>query len=345
MGALRENTRPSPPLSYGKAKDYFMRVYGRETEGRAQESLGSTLADYIWTEISLRAETCTNPIHYKAIGNNLWYTLGEFVEPPPHDLPGIPFKNGAGTNEVGNVYEALVGLYWLEENYDRLTDLFLTLMDLDQIEHPSWREGQRRTSVGYLRGASAVRCTMHVFVNEGRSYGYSYNGPAPALGSVVIDRPPWLAQPGGTLHIPEWHNTYQGPMPKGEHFAPPTPGEPQGRPERSAAIYSHPPAGAQQAGSSSDPPAQPRGHSGADREPDEEEERREADRRSRIQQPYDLNDGNTTAITFLSGQPEPLPDPTMRTLIFKLTPLGDSVLYRIVPPGQRGRGQERTEAA
>ena len=134
-GALHEIERPALPLSYGRAKEHLMREYGQVTEGRGQESLGSTLADYIWTEISLRAETCTNPIHYKAIGNNLWYTLGAFVEPPPRNLPGIPPKNAARTNEVGNVYEALVGLYWLEENYDGLTDLFLTLMDLGQIEY------------------------------------------------------------------------------------------------------------------------------------------------------------------------------------------------------------------
>ena len=69
-GALHEIQRPALPLSYGRARDYFMRQYGQVTEGRGKESLGSTLADYIWTEISLRAGTCTSPTHYKAIGNN-----------------------------------------------------------------------------------------------------------------------------------------------------------------------------------------------------------------------------------------------------------------------------------
>ena len=111
-----------------------MRKYGQVTEGRGKESLGSTLADYIWTEISVRATTCTNPVHYKAIKNTLWYALGAFVEPPPDNLPCIPTKSSPGKNEVGNVYEALVGLYWLERHYRLLTNLFLTLMDLDQIE-------------------------------------------------------------------------------------------------------------------------------------------------------------------------------------------------------------------
>ena len=116
-GALHVVERPAFPLSYGKAKEYFMRKYGLVTEGRGKESLGPTLADYIWTEISVRATTCTNPVHYKAIGNFLWYTLGAFVEPLPDNLPCIPPKSGPGKNEVGNVYDALVGLCWLEGDY------------------------------------------------------------------------------------------------------------------------------------------------------------------------------------------------------------------------------------
>ena len=320
-----------------------MRAYGQVTEGRGQESLGSTLADYIWTEISLRAETCTNPTHYKAIGNNLWYTLGTFVEPPPHDLAAIPPRNAAGTNEVGNVYEALVGLYWLEENYDGLTDLFLTLMDLDQIEYPSWSEGQRRTSVGFLRGRSALRCTKHAFVNEGRNYGYKLYGPTPALGGVVNDRPPWLACPGGTLRIPEWEDHYQGPMPRGEHFAPPTPSTPHGDPGRGATNGSRAPTGVRPAGSSYDRPAQRRGHEGAERTPEEEEAEQEADRRRRTQHPFDPRDGNTTTITFISGQDEPLPDPDMCTVIYELTPMGESILHRVAPRSRWEHGQGHIE--
>jgi len=97
------------------------------------------------------------------------------------------------------------------------------------------------------------------------------------------------------------------------------------------------------AGSSNEPPAQPRGRDGAERTPDEEEAEREADRRRRTQHPFDLNDGNTTAIYFLSGQPEPLPDPDMCTVIYELTPLGESILHRVWPPAQRRRGQGRIE--
>ena len=81
----------------------------------------------------------------------------------------------------------------------------------------------------------------------------------------------------------------------------------------------------------------------ADRAPEEEEAEREADRRSRTQYPYDLNDGNTIAIYFPSGHEEPLPDPNKCTVIYELTPLGESILHRVWPPAGRGRGQGRVE--
>ena len=77
--------------------------------------------------------------------------------------------------------------------------------------------------------------------------------------------------------------------------------------------------------------------------PDEEEAEREADRRRRTQHPFDLNDENTTSITFLSGQAEPLPNPDMCTVIYELTPLGESILHRVVPRTRRERGQGHIE--
>ena len=116
---------------------------------------------------------------------------------------------------MGNVYEALVGLYWLEGDFQRLTDLFLTLMDLDQIEYAHWTQAERRSSVGYLRGDNALRCTKFVFVHDGRDYGYSYVWRTRSdPGSVVHKRPPWLTQPGDRLWIPEWNPHYRGPMPQ-----------------------------------------------------------------------------------------------------------------------------------
>ena len=53
--ALHAVESPATPLSYGMAKEYVLLKYGQAPEGRAKESLGSTLADYIWTEISVRA--------------------------------------------------------------------------------------------------------------------------------------------------------------------------------------------------------------------------------------------------------------------------------------------------
>ncbi len=195
QGALLTRRRPGPPIGYGEARDYLISQYGNLPEGRAREEFGSTLADYINTEISARAETCHDNVHYKAIDNGRWYILGRYVEPAPGQYPSLPADNPTGRNQVGNIYEALVGLYWLEGKYQDLVDLFLTLMDLDQIEYAGWTAGDRRTSTGFLRGAAALRCSDFVFTYFGREFQYRNGGPSPAPGAVAEPRLPSIKAP------------------------------------------------------------------------------------------------------------------------------------------------------
>ena len=127
---------PLPPSDMAKPRNSSSSGMEGCPEGRGVEAFGSTLADYIFTEISVRASTCGDDAHYKAIDNGLWYLLGKFAEPPSsHTYPCLPPGTGQGRNQTGNVYEALVGPYWLAGQTQALVDLFLTLMDLDQIEY------------------------------------------------------------------------------------------------------------------------------------------------------------------------------------------------------------------
>ena len=179
------------------------------------------LADYINTEISARADTCHDDVHYKAIDNGRWYILGRYVEPPPGQYPCLPADNSDGRNQAGNVYEALVGLYWLEGKYQDLTDLFLTLMDLDQIEYAGWTAQERRTSTGFLRGTIALRCSDFVFTNFGRDFEYRNGGPSPAPGAVAEPRLPSISPPGRVLDVPHWNRLYGGSWPQGNPRPPP----------------------------------------------------------------------------------------------------------------------------
>ena len=76
MGALHPKQWPTSPNGYGQTRDHLRIRYGRLPEGRGVEAFGSTLADYIFTEISVRADTCRDDAHYKVIDNRLWYLLG-----------------------------------------------------------------------------------------------------------------------------------------------------------------------------------------------------------------------------------------------------------------------------
>ena len=179
-------------------------------------------------------ETCNDNVHYKIVDNRLWYLMGRYVEPEsgnPH--PNLPEDNDRGRNAVGNVYEALVGLLWLEGNTQSLTHIFLTLMDLDQLEYPEWHAPQRRSSTGFLRGALARRCSEFVFVLTERSYGYANGRASRTLGAVAEPRGPWIQKPGNILHIPEWKDGYDGPLPGG--WAPPPP-PPRGSPRAQGTV-------------------------------------------------------------------------------------------------------------
>ena len=279
---------------------------------------------------------------------------------------------------MGNVYEALVGLSWLEGDFQRLTDL-------DQIEYAHWTPAERRSSVGYLRGDNALRCTKFVFVHEGWDYGYSYGGPAPTLGSVVHNRPPWLAQPGDRLSIHEWNPHFRGPMPQGKYRAPPLP--PRTIPGREAprdtatdgraAPCGPGPAGSSNdrpapgrthgtipgretprdtatdgraalcgpgpAGSSNDRPATGGAHEEAGRTPGDGGAEVGAAHRHRTQHPFDHKDKDTTVLHYIEGHEEPQPIPDKCTVIFMLAPLGEEILQRVVPRSRWPQGHGHIE--
>ena len=180
-GALSSRPSPTTPIGYGQAKELLFLQYGRLPEGRGKEAFGSTLADYIFTGISARAHTGGDNAHYKVVDNGLWYLLGQYAGPSPgsHSYAYLPPDNAAGRNQTGNVYEALVGLYWLEGQTQALVDLFLTLMDLDQIEYAHWSTPDRKNSTGSLRGAHTLRCSRFAFARAGRTFGYANGCPSP----------------------------------------------------------------------------------------------------------------------------------------------------------------------
>ena len=217
QGALLSRPNPTSPIAYGQARELLLAQYGRLLEGRGREAFGSTLADYIFTEISARAGTCGDGSHYQVVDNGLWYFFGQYAEPAPgaHNGPPLPQNNKDGRNQTGNVYEAFVGLYWLEGQIQEFVDLFIVLMGLDQIESAWWTLAQRRSSTGSLRGVHALRCSRFAFVRTGRAYGYANGGLSPAKGAVAEPRDGWLQKPGQVLHIEEWDKDFVGHMPEG----------------------------------------------------------------------------------------------------------------------------------
>ena len=248
---------------------------------------------------------------------------------------------------MGNTYEALVGLYWLEDNFLGLTNLFPTLMDLDQIEYAQWSLPARRTSVGFQRGANALRCTRFVFVHGGRFYGYRNGGPAPALGNVVQPRPPWLEEPGETLWIPEWQNGFEGAMPQGEHLAPPPPTGPAPRRElpRGTASDGHAAySGDGRVGSTDERGPAPREPcEDAGRTPEAQEGTAGTNTQGKLLDVDDPQGSNTFPIYYRGGDLEPRPDPDRHCAFIMVTPLGEEVFKQLVPRSRWPQGNGYVE--
>ena len=249
--------------------------------------------------------------------------MGCYVEPPPGIHPCLPPDNGHGRNQVGNIYEALVGLYWLEDNFLGLTDLFLTLMDLDQIEYVHWSPPARRTFVGFQRGANALRCSRYVFVHGGRTYGYHIGGPAPALGAMAEPRLPWLQKPSETLWIPEWQDGFAGAMPQGEQLPAPPPPGPAPRRE-----WPRGTANDEQAASSGDRQVVPTGTwgptpgrpcEGAGRTPRAQEVTAGTDAQGKLQEFDDPQGPHIYPIYHMQGDLEPRPNPDRNCAFIMVT--------------------------
>ena len=90
MRALHSRQWPISPIGYGQARDHFLIRYGRLPEGRGVQAFGSTLADYIFMEISVRADTCWDDAHYKVIDNRLGTSWACMPSPPRHPRPPVP---------------------------------------------------------------------------------------------------------------------------------------------------------------------------------------------------------------------------------------------------------------
>ena len=59
------------------------------------------------------------------------------MEPVPGSRPNpcLPPDTDHGRSLAGNVYDALVGLYWLENDFQGFTNIFVIFMVLGQIEY------------------------------------------------------------------------------------------------------------------------------------------------------------------------------------------------------------------
>ena len=237
-----------------------------------------------------------------------------------------PPNNAAGRNQTGNVYEALVGLYWLEGQTHALVDLFLTLMDLDQIEYAQWSTSDKKSSTGSLRGPHALKCSRFAFVPAGRSYGYANGCPSPATGAVAEPREWWIQDPGAPLWIPESVDDYVGGMPKGNPLPPPPPKDPApagGSPRNTANPGGAPSssndhggwrgAGVPAPGGTQDEAARSSGgHAQQGTTPVQGQRRPQA-----YPRPLDIRD--KYLISFIEGHEAPQPRPGKDTVIFKIT--------------------------
>ena len=217
--ALHSRRWPTTPIGYGQAREFLLLRYGMLPEGRGVEAFGSTLADYIFTEISVRASTCGEDAHYKAIDNGLWYLLGQFAEPPQaptptHASPQAPDKGETRRATSTKLSSGSIGSRARPRH--SFTFSSPSWISTRSSNYAQWSAPERRSSTGFLRGSHALRCSRFALFRAGRSYGYANGRPSLAAGAVAEPREQWLPAPRVVLWIPEWQErTTQGSCPRG----------------------------------------------------------------------------------------------------------------------------------
>ena len=138
------------PPTLEEAREYMARVTGVEVPEDHQQAFGAWVMDCLLTEASVRAGGRAS-VQYIAVLNSVYRRVAMAAAGAASAPGGSPYWHGdmdvgdASDHRIGNVYESIAGVWFIEREYDRIMDLLCLIIDIQapRLDSPSMPEALR----------------------------------------------------------------------------------------------------------------------------------------------------------------------------------------------------------
>ena len=123
------------PPSLAQARDYMERVTGFAVPEDRQQAFGAWVMDCLLTEANVRAGG-RSTVQYLAVLNSIYRRVAMVAAGVTSAPEGAPYWHGsmdvgdANDHRIGNVYESIAGVWFLQRDYGRILDFLCFIIDI-----------------------------------------------------------------------------------------------------------------------------------------------------------------------------------------------------------------------
>ena len=130
-----------------RASTWPAEITGIEVPEDHQQPFGAWVMGCFFTEASVRAGGRTS-VQYIAVLNSVYRRIAMVAAEAATAPRGSPFWHGdmdvgeASEHRIGNIYESIAGVWFIEQRYDRILDLLCFIIDIQapQLDSPRMPE-------------------------------------------------------------------------------------------------------------------------------------------------------------------------------------------------------------
>ena len=152
------------PPTMDEAREYMAEIMGVEVPEDHQQAFGAWVMDCFFTEASVCAGGRAT-VQYIAVFNSVYRRVAMAATVAASAPGGSPFWHGdmdvgdASDHRIGNVYESVAGVWFLERRYDKIMDLLCFIIDIQapRLDSPMTPEVFFRGSESLVWGGLSLR--------------------------------------------------------------------------------------------------------------------------------------------------------------------------------------------
>ena len=154
------------PPTLDEARAYMAEITGIEVPEDHQQPFGAWVMDCLFTEASVRAGGRAT-VQYIAVLNSVYRRVAMAATGAASAPRGSPFWHrdmdvgDASDHRIGNVYESVAGVWFIERRYDKIMDFLCFTIDIQapRLDSPLMPEALRGSEGLVWGGPSPRRCS------------------------------------------------------------------------------------------------------------------------------------------------------------------------------------------